>query len=111
VTELPSPESEHGEMDHVLRRRRRRAIRGLLALGLIVLVFAFVIQNSQLVTVHFWFFTHKARLIWVVLTCLVAGIVFGYLLGVPERRKMRRRRKAEKAARREARQSGRSNPR
>jgi uncharacterized integral membrane protein len=98
-------------MDHVLRRRRRRAIRGLLVLGLIVLVFAFVIQNSQLVTVHFWFFTHKARLIWVVLTCLVAGIVFGYLLGVPERRKMRRRRKAEKTARREARQSGRSNPR
>ena len=103
MTELPSPESEHGEMDHVLRRRRRRAIRGLLVLALIVLVFAFVIQNSQLVTVHFWFVTHKARLIWVVLTCLVGGIVFGYLLGVPERRKMRRRRKAEKAARREAR--------
>ena len=103
MTELPGPVSEHGEMDHVLRRRRRRALRGLLILALIVLVFAFVIQNSQLVTVHFWFFTHKARLIWVVLTCLVAGIVFGYLLGVPERRKMRRRRKAEKAARREAR--------
>jgi uncharacterized integral membrane protein len=103
VTELPGPVSEHGEMDHVLRRRRRRAIRGLLVLALIVLVFAFVIQNSQLVTVHFWFFTHKARLIWVVLTCLAGGIVFGYLLGVPERRKMRRRRKAEKAARREAR--------
>ena len=102
MTELPGPASEHAEMDHVLRRRRRRAIRGLLVLALIVLVFAFVIQNSQLVTVHFWFFTHKAHLIWVVLTCLVAGIVFGYLLGVPERRKMRRRRKAEKAARREA---------
>jgi hypothetical protein len=39
----------------------------------------------------------------VVLSCLVAGIVFGYVLGVPERRKMRRRRKAEKVARREAR--------
>ena len=71
MTEMPGPASEHREMDHVLRRRRRRAIRGLLILALIVLVFAFVIQNSQRVTVHFWFFTHKARLIWVVLTCLV----------------------------------------
>ena len=52
-------------MDHVLRRRRRRAIRGVLIMALIVLVVAFVIQNSQLVTVHFWFFTHKAHLIWV----------------------------------------------
>lgn len=103
MTELPDQLPEHGEIDHVLRRRRRRAIRGVLTIALIVLVFAFVIQNSQLVTVHFWFFTHRARLIWVVLSCLVAGIVFGYVLGVPERRKMRRRRKAEKVARREAR--------
>jgi uncharacterized integral membrane protein len=103
MTELPAPDPEQGEIDHVLRRRRRRAIRGILTLALIVVVFAFVIQNSQLVTVHFWFFTHRARLIWVVLSCLVAGIVFGYALGIPERRKLRRRRKAEKAARREAR--------
>ena len=103
MTESQEPVSGHAEMDHVLRRRRRRAIRGVLVLALVVLVVAFVVQNSQLVTVHFWFFTHKARLIWVVLTCLVAGVVFGYVLGVPERRKMRRRRKAEKAARREAR--------
>jgi uncharacterized integral membrane protein len=103
VTEFPDPGSEHEEIDHVLRRRRRLAIRGVLIIALIVLVFAFVIQNSQLVTVHFWFFTHRARLIWVVLSCLVAGIVFGYALGVPGRRKMRRQRRAEKAARREAR--------
>ncbi len=87
---------DHREMDHVMRRRRRRAARGIATIVLIVLVVAFVIQNSQLVTVHFWFVTHKAHLIWVVLACLVAGIVVGYILGVPERRKMRRRRKAEK---------------
>lgn len=105
MTDMPGPLPEHEEMDHVLRRRRRRAIRGVAVLALIVLVVAFVVQNSQLVTVHFWFFTHKARLIWVVISCLVAGIVLGYLLGVPERRKMRKRRKAEKAARREAREA------
>ena len=33
MTEMPGRGSEHGEMDHVLRRRRRRAIRGLADLG------------------------------------------------------------------------------
>jgi uncharacterized integral membrane protein len=99
VTGLPGSRSDHDELDNVLRRRRRRAIRGIMAVALVVIVMAFVIQNSQDVTVHFWFFTHKARLIWIVLACLVAGIVFGYILGIPERRKMRRRRKAERAAR------------
>ncbi len=100
MTESQGSVPEHSEMDHVLRRRRRRAVRGVLVLALIVLVVAFVVQNSQLVTVHFWFFTRKVHLIWLVLTCLVAGTVLGYVLGVPERRARRRRRKAEKAARR-----------
>jgi uncharacterized integral membrane protein len=96
---VPIP-PDHEELDEVLRRRRRRAIRGLLFMGLVGLVVAFVVQNSQLVTVHFWFFTHKARLIWVVLACLAAGTVLGYAVGIPERRARRRQRKAEKAARR-----------
>ena len=100
MTDVPGVSTDHEEMDHVLRRRRRRALRGLLYMALVVLVVAFVIQNSQLVTVHFWFFTHKAHLIWVVLACLAAGTVLGYALGVPERRARRRRKKAEKAARR-----------
>ncbi len=100
MTELPGPAPDHGEMDHVLRRRRRRALRGVGILVLIVLVVAFVVQNSQRVTVHFWFFTRHVHLIWVIIACLVIGIVLGYALGVPERRKMRQRRKAEKQARR-----------
>jgi uncharacterized integral membrane protein len=103
MTEMPGPAPDHQELDHVLRRRRRRAIRGILIIALIVLVVAFVVQNSQLVPVHFWFWTHRARLIWVIISCLVAGIAFGYILGVPERRKMRRRRKAEREAGRQAR--------
>jgi len=100
VTESHGPVPDHAEMNNMLRRRRRRAVRGLVTLALVALVVAFVVQNSQLVTVHFWFFTHKVHLIWLVLACLVAGTVLGYVLGVPERRAMRRRRKDEKAARR-----------
>lgn len=100
MSEQPGPRPEHQEIDHVISRRRRRAIRGLFVVVVVVLMVAFVIQNSQRVTVHFWFFTHKARLIWVVLSCLAAGIVFGYVAGIPGRRAMRRRKKAEKAARR-----------
>jgi uncharacterized integral membrane protein len=102
VTEVPAPHADHDELDHLLRQRRRRALRWLVFVVLLVIVVAFVVQNSQRVTVHFWFFTHKARLIWVVLSCLVAGTVLGYALGVPERRARRRRRKAEKATRRGA---------
>jgi uncharacterized integral membrane protein len=100
VTDVPGLPDDHEESDRLLRWRRRRALRGLLYMALVALVVAFVIQNSQLVTVHFWFFTHKAHLIWVVLACLAAGTVLGYALGVPERRARRRRKKAEKAARR-----------
>ncbi|HXQ90151.1 MAG TPA: LapA family protein [Acidimicrobiales bacterium] len=100
MTEIPDVGPDHDEMDHVMRRRRRRAIRGLLALALVVIVVVFVIQNSQRVPVHFWFFTHRAPLIWVILACLAAGTAFGYVLGVPDRRARRRRRKAERAARR-----------
>ncbi len=101
MTEIPGATPEHAEMDHVLRRRRRRALRGLLALAVVVIVAVFVVQNSQRVPVHFWFFTHKAPLIWIVLACLVVGIVLGYVAGVPERRARRRRRKAERASRRD----------
>jgi uncharacterized integral membrane protein len=100
VSDPPGSRPDHQEIDHVISRRRRRAIRGLFVVVVVVLVVAFVIQNSQRVTVHFWFFTHKARLIWVVLSCLAAGIVFGYVLGIPGRRAIRRRKKAEKAAHR-----------
>ena len=67
MSDQPGPRSDHQDIDNVISRRRRRAIRGLFVVAVVVLVVAFVIQNSQRVTVHFWFFTHKARLIWVVL--------------------------------------------
>jgi uncharacterized integral membrane protein len=99
MTEVPGPRPDHEEMERLARRRRRRAIRGIIYIFLTVVVVAFVIQNSQRVPVHFWFWTREARLIWVVLACLVAGVVFGYVLGGPDRKARRREHQAEKAAR------------
>ncbi len=84
------------EMDRLAHRRRRRAVRGILYLAVLVVVLAFVVQNSQPVRVHFWFVDRHPRLIWVVLACLVLGTVFGYVLGGPERKATRLARRQEK---------------
>ena len=44
-------------------------------------VAAFVVQNSQNVSVHFWFFSRHEPLIFVVLGCLVIGGLVGYVAG------------------------------
>lgn len=52
--------------------------------GLVVLagvVAAFVVQNSQDVSVHFWFFSRHPPLIFVVLGCLIIGGLVGYVMG------------------------------
>jgi uncharacterized integral membrane protein len=55
------------------RRRNRRAARSLGVLILVAIVAVFVIQNSQRVTVRFWFVTGHAPLIWVIIVCLAWG--------------------------------------
>ncbi len=74
--------------------RRRRLIRTAVAAAILVLLIAFVVQNSQSVTVHFWFWRADPRLIWVILGCLVVGGVIGYLIARPPARFTRRRRDA-----------------
>ena len=52
-----------------------------------------VIQNSQRVTIRFWFITGHVRLIWVIVVCLAGGRRLR-LRGRPARRRRRRRRSA-----------------
>jgi uncharacterized integral membrane protein len=52
---------------------------GLVAVG--GAVTAFVVQNSQNVSVHFWFFSRHEPLIFVVLGCIVIGGLAGYVAG------------------------------
>lgn len=73
------------------RNRGRRRARMFVGLAVVVLAVVFVVQNSQKVTVRWWFVTAHVRLIWVIGACLVVAGVFGYVLG---RGRSRRRRKA-----------------
>jgi uncharacterized integral membrane protein len=64
------------------RRGQRRDVARLVGLVAVAgAVAAFVVQNSQNVSVHFWFFSRHEPLIFVVLGCLVVGVLVGYVMG------------------------------
>jgi uncharacterized integral membrane protein len=95
MSAAPAEGPGHEELE-LARRRRRRLIRAGLLLVAVVAVIVFVVENSQPVQVHLWFVTRRPRLIWVVLSCLVIGMLVGYVLSAPERKAARRRRQEEK---------------
>ena len=47
MTAVPDLPPDHDELDHVLRRRRRLALRGILYLAIVVIVFAFVSMSRR----------------------------------------------------------------
>jgi uncharacterized integral membrane protein len=55
-------------------------------------VVVLVVQNSQRVTIRFWFITGHVRLIWVIVVCLVVAGAVGFVAGRRGRRRRRRRR-------------------
>lgn len=65
------------------RETRRRVVQFGSLLALVVVLVAFVVENSQRVEIHFVFFTKDVRPIWLMLTCAILGGVVGYLLGKP----------------------------
>jgi uncharacterized integral membrane protein len=74
---------------------------GLVALAAVVAVFVF--QNSQTVSVHFWFIDRHPPLIFVVLGCLLMGLLVGYVSGLRRGvRKARKRRLGRKDSNQEA---------
>ncbi len=73
------------------RRLDPRAVRTLGALVVVAALVVLVVQNSQRVTIRFWFVSAHVRLIWVIVVCLVASGAVGYLAGRRGRRRRRRR--------------------
>jgi uncharacterized integral membrane protein len=68
--------------------RLARTVTALVVVGALVVV---VVQNSQRVTLRFWFITGHVRLIWVIVTCLVIAGAVGYVAGRRGRRRRRHR--------------------
>jgi uncharacterized integral membrane protein len=69
----PEKKSRRGSGRDVARLVGLVAVAGAVA--------AFVVQNSQNVSVHFWFFSRHEPLIFVVLGCMVVGVLVGYVAG------------------------------
>ncbi len=75
------------------RRLNRRAARGLGAVVVVAALVVLIVQNSQRVTLRFWFISGRVRLIWVIVVCLAVAGAFGYLAGRRGRIRRRRRRR------------------
>jgi uncharacterized integral membrane protein len=83
-----------GVVDEDPGRRRGPNPRLARLVGLLILiaiVVVLVVQNSQRVTLRFWFITTHVRLIWVIVVCLVVAGALGFVVGRRSRRRRRRR--------------------
>jgi uncharacterized integral membrane protein len=85
---------DQASLKELQRARQIRVVKVLVALVILVILAIFVIGNSQRVPVDFVFGTHRARLIWVMIGCIVLGGIAGYLIGRPGRQ-VRFRHRAE----------------
>jgi uncharacterized integral membrane protein len=86
------PGGELGPDERPVRRRNRvgaRAVAALIVVGAVVIL---IFQNSQRVTLQFWFISGHIRLIWVIVGSVVVGVGLGLVLGQRGRRRRRRRR-------------------
>ncbi|HZU79986.1 MAG TPA: lipopolysaccharide assembly protein LapA domain-containing protein [Acidimicrobiales bacterium] len=81
------------EQDEAPPRDLRRTTRIVGALVVLALVIVFVVQNTQTVPVHYFTGTGHPRFIWVVVGCLLVGVVAGMILGRMRRRRSARRRR------------------
>jgi uncharacterized integral membrane protein len=67
------------------RARRKRGTIVILILALVILLFLFVIRNSQEVPVDLIFTKADVPMIWVMIGCIVAGGIVGFVIGRPGR--------------------------
>lgn len=77
VQGMPEEAPEKGSLRGAIRKRETRLnnVRIVTALVIVGLLIAFVIANSEKVSIHFLIFTSSVRLIWVlVVTALLGGL-------------------------------------
>jgi len=80
MTEIPDPLKEESQ-ERKTSSATPQVVRLVGFLVLCGIIAAFVIQNSQDVSVRFWFVTKHPPLIFVVIGCLVIGGLVGYVMG------------------------------
>jgi uncharacterized integral membrane protein len=88
MSDIPSAEIPGEDRPARHRNPARARIVALVVIAVIAVVLVF--QNSQHVTVRFWFITGHVRLIWLIVVSLVVGGVFGFVAGHRGGRRRRR---------------------
>jgi uncharacterized integral membrane protein len=65
------------------RERQGRVVKFLVVLGILVLFTIFILGNRDETRIDFVFVDKDIALIWVMLACLLLGVVIGFFLGRP----------------------------
>jgi uncharacterized integral membrane protein len=90
VQGMPQEAPRKGSLREAIRKRETRDnVRIVLAVVIVGILIAFVIANSEKVSVHFLIFTSQVRLIWVLVVTALLGAMADRLL-VIRRARMRR---------------------
>jgi uncharacterized integral membrane protein len=84
--ESAASRADQEQMHRLQRDRQTRVAKAIALLVILGVLIAFIVANSQSVTVHFVFFTRRPALIWVMFACALLGAILGYLIGRPARR-------------------------
>ena len=65
------------------RQRQSRVVKFLVVLGILVLFTIFILGNRDETQIDFVFTETGISLVWVMLGCLILGVVIGFFLGRP----------------------------
>ena len=100
MSELPIPDVGREPEKKPSGLPRAQVVRLVATVVLAGIVLSFFIQNSQTVTVKFWFIDRHPPLIFIVIACFLIGGVVGYVAGFRRRgRRERRRRHGDRESR------------
>jgi uncharacterized integral membrane protein len=95
---MPQEAPKRRSVREAIRKRETRDnVRVVVALVIVGLLIAFVVANSERVSVNFLIFTSKVRLIWVLAVTALLGFLADRLLVI--RRNRMRREEARRARR------------
>ena len=76
---------DEDRMRQLARHRQTRAAKGILLIGILLILILFIVWNAHGVTFSFVFGDAEIGLIWIMLACAILGGIVGFIIGRPGR--------------------------